>query len=92
MVFIQNTYFDGVYDDVIIGTSSTTNTGTSNVGPTYSLSSDPTFISTPVISGSTPPVLVPVSQSVAESNADYLEALTNTARDVRETIIRAIMT
>ena len=41
---------------------------------------------------STSPALVPVSQSVAENDADYLAALTNTARDVRDTIIGAIMT
>ncbi len=94
MVFIQNTYFDGVYDDVITATGTLTTDGTSTAPtPTYSVPGS-TLVSSPVITTSTttPPVLVPVSQSVAESNTDYLEALTNTARDVRETIIRAIMT
>ena len=85
MVFIQNTYFDGIYDDVTTDTLS----GSQSSIPTYMI---PSTSTTPVLSGSTPPVLVPVSQSVAENNIDYLEALTNTARDIQGTIISTIMT
>ncbi len=92
MVFIQNTYFDGVYDDVTVGTGSATNTGASNIGPTYSLSNDLIFLSPSVTYGNSTETLIPVSHTIAENNTDYLAALANTARDVRETIISAIMT
>lgn len=49
-------------------------------------------MATPSIPISTPPTLISVSQSVAENDVDYLTTLTNTARDVRETIIATIMT
>ena len=94
MVFIQNTYFDGVYDDVITATGTLTTDGTGIAPtPTYSVPGS-TLVSSPVITTSTPtpPALVPVSQSVAESDADYLATLTNTAQDVKDTIIGAIMT
>ncbi len=90
MVFIQNTYFDGVHDDTPLVT---TGSGIESTAPTYSVPGS-TLANTPVLTTSapTPSALVPVSQSVAESDADYLAALTNTARDVRDTIIGAIMT
>ena len=94
MVFIQNTYFDGNYDDVITATGTLTTDGTGTTPtPTYSILGS-TLVSSPVITTSTttPTALVPVSQSVAENDADYLAALTNTARDVKDTIIGAIMT
>lgn len=97
MVFIQNTYFDGVYDDIVTPPTDTA-TGTLSTDsmittPTYSIPGS-TLISTPVITTSavSPPTLVPVSQSVAENDADYLAALAGTARDVTETIISTIMT
>ena len=94
MVFIQNTYFDGVYDDVITATGTLTTDGTGTTPmPTYSILGS-TLVSSPVITTSTttPPALIPISQSVAENDADYLAALSNTARDVKDTIIGAIMT
>ena len=94
MVFIQNTYFDGNYDDVITATGTLTTDGTGTTPmPTYSILGS-TLVSSPVITTSTttPPALIPISQSVAENDADYLAALSNTARDVKDTIIGAIMT
>ena len=94
IAFIQNTYFDGVYNGVITATGTLTTDGTGMAPtPTYSIPGS-TLVSSPVITTSTvtPPALISVSQSVAENDADYLAALANTARDVRETIISTIMT
>lgn len=95
MVFIQNTYFDGVYDDVITPLTNTATgilkTDSMITTSTYSVPG-PSLISSPVVTTSTPTPLVPISQSIAKNDADYLAALASTARDVQEKIVATIMT
>ena len=66
----------------------TTTNDTSTGSTTTSLIDSPTG-SDIVNTGS---VLIPVSHTIAETDPSYLEALANTARDVKETIISSIMT
>ncbi len=97
MVFIQNTYFDGVYDDIVTPLADTAtgilSTDGTSATPTYSVPGS-TLVSSPVVTTSTPtpPALVSVSHAIAETTPDYLAALAGTARDVTETIISTIMT